>query len=214
MQTKDPIRYEVKPQAVNRGMRWVTLTLENIGEETLHNLSADLASRDTYCVRILGKGMFISSLAPGETSELPFQGTFEGSGDVYGTLEGQKDDQPFHWESPDLAISVDSQPAEIVRFSIATAPHQAQLREPLTFEATVRGLIKSVNLVIEFWVEVPDGELLSLDKEGLGTLDEGQEKKRTIEFIPEKEGLYVFHVYLYQGARRIGHQIEYLSVAL
>jgi hypothetical protein len=78
----------------------------------------------------------------------------------------------------------------------------------------VRGLVTSVSLVLEFWAEVPSGEFRSLAKEGMGRLAAGEEARHTVEITPGEQGLYVLHAYLYQGARRIGHQIEYLSIAL
>jgi hypothetical protein len=213
MPNKHPIRYELTPRAINPGMSWVTLTLENIGEETLESLAVNLVSLDTHSIMVLGTGVFILSLAPGEAQSRHFQISAETTGKLYVSVEGRKGDEPFSWESPDLTLTVAGQPAELVRFVTATAP-RALLGEPLVFEATVRGLIKSVNLVIELWVETPSGESLSLAKEGLGVLEEGEEVRPTVEFTPEEEGLHVLHAYLYQGARRIGHQVEYLSIAL
>ncbi len=213
MAIKYPIRYEVTPRVVNSGMRWVTLTLENTGEEELEDLSVNISSLDTYRVLVLGMGDLVPSLAPGDTETLPFQISAQATGEVYVSVDGRQDGEPFHWESPDLTVTVGGQPAEIVRFVTSAVP-RARPGEPLLFEATVRGLIKSQNLVLEFWAEVPDGEFLSLAKEGLGTLEEGREVRQTVEMTPEREGLYVLHAYLYQGARRIDHRVEYLSIAL
>jgi len=214
MPKRYPIQYELTPRAVNPGkLRWVTLTLKNIGDDPLESLSVNLSSLDTYCIMVLGKGAFIQALGPGETESQPFQISAQGTGAVYVALDGQKDDKPFHWESPDLTITVGGQPAEIVSFVALAAP-RARLGEPLTFEARVRGLIKSDNLVIEFWVKTPDGNFLSLTKEGLGVVETGEQVEPSIEFTPQEEGLYTIHAYLYQGSRRIDHRAEHLSIAL
>lgn len=213
MPSKHPIQYDLTPRTVEPGMSWVTLTLENVGEKELGNLAINLYSADTYCVMVVGTGAFVPSLAPGEAASLPFQISAQATGELYVSLDGRSDGEPFHWESPDLSLAVGGQPAELVSFVALKAP-RARLGEPLVFEATVRGLVESANLVVEFWVETPEGEFLSLAKEGLGILAEDEVMRRTVEFAPEEEGLYLLHAYLYQGARRIGHKVEYLSITL
>ena len=68
--------------------------------------------------------------------------------------------------------------------------------------------------MIEFWVDMPAGESKSLVKEGLGHLSAREVVQPTVDLTPEEEGIYVLHAYLYDGPRRIGHEIEYLSVSL
>jgi len=210
---RHPIQYEIKPRTVNAGTNWLTLTLKNVGQETLTDLDVRLNSIDTYAMLVRGMGDFVSQLEPGEEETLSFQVAVESSGSVYVSVDGHTDGARFHWESPNVRIEVGTRPAEVVDFFALTEP-RVQLGEPIACRATVRSLIKTVNLVLEFWVEKPDGEQVSLDKEGLGTLDRDQVIRRTVEFTPKQEGIYILHAYLYQGAQRLDHAIDYLSISL
>lgn len=208
-----PIEYEVRPKAVAEGMRWLTLSLKNIGNRELKDLDVRLNSLDTYSILVRGLGELIPTLEPGEEEELPFHVSAQTTGRVYVVLNGRKNGRRFHWESPEIFIRVGEQPAELVSLFALTEPH-ARLGEPIKCEATVRGLIASAGLVWEFWAEVPGGEFKSLAKGGVGALDAGEEARYTFEITPDREGIYVLHAYLYQGARRIDHRTEYLSISL
>lgn len=37
---------------------------------------------------------------------------------------------------------------------------------------------------------------------------------RSDPFIPEDQGIYVIHAYLFDDTRRIGHERDYLSIAV
>jgi hypothetical protein len=213
MKIKHPIAYELTPQDVRLGMRWVTLRLRNTGEEELTRLDVRLNTLDTYRVDVYGTGTFIQSLEPGEVVEVPFQIAVNGLGDVYATLDGWRDDQPFHWESGHIPITAGRKVAELVSLFALTEP-RAPLGEPIEVEATVRSLEVNSQLVVEFWSETPSGESLSLAKEGLGNVSAGEEMRVTTEFTPTEEGMYVLHAYLYDGLNRIGHRTEHLSISL
>jgi hypothetical protein len=87
--------------------------------------------------------------------------------------------------------------------------------EPVTIEATLRGLTAASGLILEFWVETPSGESISVDKTETDPLGVGEaETYRSDPFVPEEEGIYVIHTYLFDGTRRIGHQTDYLSIAV
>jgi hypothetical protein len=208
--TKYPIAYELTPQRVEPGVRWVMLHLENVGDVDLKSLSVNLNSLDAYSIDVHGTGAYLEVLRRGEEQALPYQVTVRSSGMVYATLEGWQGDVKFRWESLGMTLRGNEEVAELVRFFALTEPYPL-VGTPLHCEAVIQGNRLSEELVIEFWVETPGGELLSVAKMGTERLEAGEEDRYDVEFTPEEEGLYTFHAYLYDGARRIGHQIDYVS---
>ena len=213
MPTKEPIEYSLVPRSVAEGASWVTLTLHNVGDQELEDLSVVLHSLDTYAINVMGTGTYVAQLPPDSEEIRYFQGSFQGTGELYISVDGQSDGKAFHWESPGITVQVGRQPAELVSLLALREPH-ARFGDPIKIEATVRGLATSLNLVLEFWVETPSGEMRSLDKLGIGELLAGEDKAFQQEITPDEEGIYILHAYLYQGPRRIGHRTEYLSVSL
>jgi hypothetical protein len=203
----------VSPRSVEAGVRWLTLKLKNIGAEDLTNLEVRLNSLDTQSLDVFGTGSYFSTLKTGEEKEVFFQVSARTTGSAYVTLDGRKKDKPWHWESPAMSVSVGEDVAELVSLLALTEPYPI-LGEEITCEVVVRGLAPSRNLVLEFWAETPGGELRSLVKEGMGFLAVREEVRRTFEIAPEEEGIYILHAYLYDGARRIGHQTDYLSMTI
>jgi hypothetical protein len=191
----------------------MALRLKNVGDQVLSGLEVKLESLDTGCIRVFGRGTDLPRLEPGQEQMRDFQASLRGTGEVYVSIEGDINGERFHWETPSMSIQVGGQPAELVSLFALGEP-RARLGEPITCEATVRGLVTNVSLVLEFWAEMPSGELRSLAKEGIGRLVEGEQARFTTEITPREQGLYVLHAYLYHGARRIGHRVEYLSIAL
>lgn len=213
MPIKEFIQYDLAPRAFTKGVYWLTLRLKNLGNSTLTDLDVRLNSLDTYSIRIFDTGSFVPQIDSGEEEVRHLQASVQSTAEVYASLDGRRNGEPFHWESAGIRLVVDEQPAELVSLFALTEPH-AMLGEPITCEATVRGLTATVSLVLEFWVETPRGELRSLAKEGVGKLAEGQERRYRFEITPDEGGIYILHAYLYEGAWRIGHQVEYLSIAL
>jgi len=213
MTIRYPIQYEISPKSIAAGTRWVTVRLENIGIQDLTGLSVRLNSLDEYSLRVRKEGTYVDLLAEGEEKELPFQIEADLTGEVYVTIDGYQDEaEPFHWESPGVLITVGRDLAELVRVVSLAEPYP-RLGETIEVEAVVRGLELSNNLVVEIWAETPSGTLLSLDKMGLGELDAGEEKRRSVEIKLDEEGIYTFHAYLFNVNRRIGHRVEFVSVA-
>lgn len=212
MPTRHPIEYNLEPRTIHMGMRWLTVTLKNIGDKELTNLDVRLNSRDTYSINALGEGTYHAALRPGAEEEFAFHVAANASGPVYVTIDGLEGGQPFHWETPDLEIGVHDEVAELVSLFALDAP--ARLGEPIQVEATIRGMSPSEGLILEFWCECPDGEFRSLVKRPTDYLEPGQKARYRFHITPEKEGIYILHAYLYDGARRIGHRTEYLSIAL
>ncbi len=213
MPIREPIQYTLTPQRITAGQRWLSLRLKNVGDETLTQLDVRLNSLDAYSLNVYGAGNYVAELPPGEETVQHYQVAAEMTGDLYASIDGQQDDQPFHWESPSIQVTVGQQAAELLSVFALTQPH-VLLGNPIKCEATVRGLTTSQQLVIEFWVQTPVGTFKSLDKQGLGKVAADEIVRRTVEFTPEHEGIYILHAYLYDGAKRIGHRTEYLSISL
>lgn len=214
MPIREPLKYELQPRRIGTGSSWVTLRLENVGEQRLRDLDVQLNSLDTYVLDVQGQGEFISELPPGEATEISFQVAADARGRLYATIDGKEGKEygtDFHWETPGLQIAVDGVVAELANAFVLSGPYP-RMGETLTCEVAVRGLGVSHNLVVEFWVDTPRGELRSIDKQGTDRLAVGEEQTYTAEFTPEEEGIYVFHAYLFDGGRRIDHLTDSFSV--
>lgn len=210
---KHPLAYGLAPKnVIQPGIHWVTVYLENIGDQDLERLSVNLNSLDDYSVNVQGSGAYLGALPVGEEKSAPFQITVSRSGMVYVRVEGGQDDAPFSWESLGILIRVNEEVAELTSFFALTPPYPFR-GTPVELEATIFGHILSRNLVLEFWAETPRGETQSLAKMGTETLAAGEQQRYTVTFTPEEEGIYILHVYLYDGANRIGYQTLPLSVA-
>ena len=216
MPIREPLKYELQPRRIGTGTSWVTLRLENVGDQRLYDLDVQLNSLDTYVLDVQGQGELISELRPGEATEISFQVTADARGRLYATIdgkegkEGQENGDGFHWETPGLQVAVGGMVAELADAYVLSGPYP-RVGETLTCEVTVRGLAVSHNLVVEFWVETPRGELRSIDKQGTDVLAVGEEQTYTAEFTPEEEGIYVFHAYLFDGGRRTDHLTDSFS---
>jgi len=213
MPMRKPFQYALAPQRIAAGQRWLSLRLKNIGNETLEQLDVRLNSLDAYSLDVYGAGSYIENLDPGEETVRHYQVTAEMTGNLYASIDGRQDGEPFHWESPAIQVTVGQQAAELLSFFALTQPH-VLLGNPIECEATIRGLTTSQRLVIEFWVETPVRTFESLDKQGLGQVAADETVRHTTQFTPEHEGIYILHAYLYDGTKRIGHQTEYLSISL
>lgn len=211
--TKPPLAYGLTPKnVIQPGIHWVTVYLENTGDQDLERLSVNVNSLDDYSIDVHGTGSYLDALRVNEERDIPFQMTVSRSGMVYIRIEGWQGDTPFSWESLGILIRVNEEVAELLSFFALTSPYPSR-GTPVELEATVFGHIISKNLVLEFWAETPSGETQSLAKMGTEALAAGEQQRYTAPFTPEEEGIYILHVYLYDGTKRIGHQTLTLSVA-
>ncbi|MGC9349910.1 MAG: hypothetical protein ACP5JG_17355 [Anaerolineae bacterium] len=211
MPKKMPLDYELTPQETDAGRRWLTLSLMNISDAELRELSVTLNSTDTYQIDVHGTGSFVPRLRPNESERLPFQVTANGSARVYAAVDGWRRDEEFHWESPGIPVVVGLDVARLVSLFALTEPYPI-LGTPITLEATIEGLAFNEGLGLEFWAETPRGEFKSLAKMPTDPIEEGEVVTYTTQFEPEEEGVYTLHAYLFAGTRRIGHAIEYVSI--
>ena len=154
----------------------------------------------------------MAKLGPDQGEELHFQVNAHQSGGIYLSIDGRWAGEPYHWESPSRRLAVGDQVAELVSVFALSEPHP-RAGEPVVIEATLRGLTLSSGLILEFWVETPSGESISVDKTATETLNPGEAQTyKADEFVPEEEGIYVIHAYLFDDTTRIGHATDYLSI--
>lgn len=211
MTIRYPIEYDLNPKSIEPGRRWLTLRIKNIGVEPLTSLDVRLNSLDVYAMSVLGTGSFIGVLEPDEERVLPFQVSAVSTGSVYVTVDGWQDDAPFHWESPGVLVTVGKEVAELVSLFALTEPYPV-LGERIRCEATIRGLAASSDLRLEFWAYSPDGEFEELTTLETDPLAAGEIARYSTEITPSEEGLYTIYAYLYDGIRRLGREIEYVTV--
>lgn len=211
MSTKQAIEYNLKPRVLSTGAKWLALTLKNVGSENLIGLDAKLNSLDGYNVHVYGTGTYLQLLKPNETQVLPFQVLANESGYVYASLDGWKGAEVFHWESPRLRLSVGESTATLSGLFALAKPYP-RLGERIRVEATLEGASRSNDLRLEFWAETPDEDLIELGQVLPKDLKAGEETRYAVEFMPAQEGLYTVYAYFYDGAKRIGHDLEKVRV--
>ena len=78
----------------------------------------------------------------------------------------------------------------------------------ISAEATVKGLIKSTGLKLEFWVENPSGKNEQQATIDIKDLPVGEEARYSAEFTPKETGHYTIYAYLFDGWIRIDYKTE------
>lgn len=61
-----PLKFEISPNKIDAGTRWITLSLKNIVTKNLTNLDVRLYSRDSYSVTPLKMSEYIFKSQPNE----------------------------------------------------------------------------------------------------------------------------------------------------
>jgi len=211
MGTRFPIEYDLSPDTIPAGRRWVTLRIKNVGSDILTGLDVRLNSLDAYSVSVYGTGSYVSSLAPGEERLLPFQVSANTTASLYASLDGWREGEAFHWESPAIMLTVGQETAELVSLFAMTEPYPA-LKTTIRCEAAVRGLAESEGLTVEFWADTPSGDFEELASVEVKELTEGEVARYSAEITVEEKGSYTVYAYLYDGVRRIGRKIEHIYV--
>lgn len=214
MAAKFPIEYAMSPQSLRAGSTWLTVRLKNVSDEPLSGLHVRLNSVDTYAIEVQDPSQHVSSLGPDEEIELSFQLRTKQSGGLYISVDGRWGGEPLHWESPSRRVPVGDRIAELMSVFALSEPYP-RAGESITVEATLRGLVPSRGLILEFWVETPKGESISVDKTATEALGVGEVATYKADpFVPEQEGIYVIHAYLFDDGERIGHERDHLSIAV
>jgi hypothetical protein len=211
MTIKHPIEYGLTPKNVSAGMRWLTLRLKNVGEQNLIGLDVKLNSMDGYDIHVQGTGSYVGVLKPGEEKVVPFQVLATSTGRVYASLDGWQGAALFHWESPRIAVNVGKDVARLMSLFALTQPYSHR-GDRIRFEAVLQGSTRSERLRLEFWAETPGAEFIQLGQVETESLSTNEEARYSAEMTPDKEGMYTIYAYLYDGARRIGHELEQVYV--
>jgi hypothetical protein len=206
---KYPFEYELNPETVEKGSRWLTLRLKNIGDKELEQLDVRLHSADTSLISVTSTGQYIYTLKPSEQTILSFQvlgGTlFEGTTEVYAYVVGRKQGQFFSWESPWLNIRVAGAVAEIEGFFVLTHPYTT-VGKTLEVEATIKSLGTTEGLELEFWADTPSGKYEQLALIKTTKLSAGDTVKVSTKVTPKETGYYTVYASLHDGYRRIGRK--------
>ncbi len=209
---RHPIEFEMIPEKIDRGTKWVTLRVKNLGNETITNLDIKLNSRDSFSLEPLSSGKYIFELQPKEEELIPFQVQATSTTDVYVTINGYQDGAKFYLESPSMPIRVSDQPADLRSMFVMTEPYPP-LEETLKCEANIMGLEQSGELDLEFWADTPSGKFEEIGEIKTKELTPGEETSYSAEITPKERGLYTVHAYLYdENNRRIGHKTDSILV--
>jgi hypothetical protein len=209
MPVRRPVQYDLNPKNIDAGTRWLTLSLRNIGTEALRDLEVGLRSTDAHSIGVFGRRSYISAIKPNEEQLLSLQVWANSTGSLNVSLNGWRNGQRFHWESPAITVTVAEAVAELAGLSVMAEPHP-RLGHKMQCEATLRGLARSTRLILEFWAATPGGEFKDLAEIETQDLSAGEEVSHVAEITPEEEGLYTIYAYLYDGTRRIGYKVEHV----
>jgi hypothetical protein len=193
------------------GARWLTLTIKNAGDENLIGLDVKLNSLDAYSISVYDAGHYITSLKPGEEAVIPFQVLVNATDFCYVSIDGMQSTRGLHWESPRIRLTLGESKAALVSLFALTKPYPPR-GERIQVEATLQGTAGSDDLRLEFWAQTPGEEFKELGIVQPKNLAEKERARYTVEFVPEEEGLYTVYAYLYDGAKRIGHELDQVYV--
>jgi hypothetical protein len=209
MRIKFPIQYELIPQIVEAGTSWVVLSLKNIGNEELSNLDVRLHSTDTYNLVVTSISRFVHKLIPSQEVKLDYQVSAYSSSLIYTTIDGLKNDERYHTESPLMRIRVLPEIAELVSV-FAMAKPQIPAGERLRIEAMVHALTDCENLTLEFWADKPKGDFEELASIKIAEMKENDVGRYSAEITPSEEGMYKITTYLYDGIRRLDSGVDHV----
>jgi len=173
MAAEFPLQYEISPRTLRGGRSWLVVNLKNISQDPLTGLHVRLNSLDTYAIDVHEDAKFVSALHADQGTELHHRVGAQQSGGVYISADGRRAGEAFHWESPSRRIAVGDRVAELVSVFALAEPYP-RAGEPIVIEATLRGLTLSSGLILEFWVETPSGESISVDKTAADVLSPGE----------------------------------------
>ena len=174
-------------------------------------LDVELNSLDAYSIQVQGTGSSISVLKPDEEEIIPFRVLVNASDWVYVSLNGWKGAEIFHWESPRIRVAVGEGVATLVSLFALAHPYPP-LGERIRVEATLQGATESEDLRLEFWAETPGEEFVQLGTIEPKDLSADEEARYSVEITPQEEGMYTIYAYLYDGFKRIGHELERIRV--
>jgi len=174
LKIRHPIEFEIIPEKIDRGTKWVTLRVKNLSDYTITNLDLKLNSRDSFALETMSSGKYVFKLKPKQEELIPFQVQAIATTDVYVTINGYQNGGFFYVESPDMPIRVTDQPADLRSMFVMTEPYPP-LEETLKCEANIVGLEKTGELDLEFWADTPSGRFEQLGEIKTKSLTAGEE---------------------------------------
>ncbi len=211
MPIKHPIEYELRPMHVTGGQRWLTLRIKNTSTDSLTGLDVRLNSLDAYSISVYGSGNYMANLGPKEERVLAFQVLATTTSGMYVTIDGWRDGAPFHWESPNILVTVGKEVAELVSLFAMTEPYPA-VGTQVKCEAVIHGLEQNEGLRLEFWADTPGEIFKELAAIETKALTAGETARYGAEIMVEKRGAYTIYAYLYDDFKRIGRRTEHIYV--
>ncbi|HXX95699.1 MAG TPA: hypothetical protein VEL11_01100 [Candidatus Bathyarchaeia archaeon] len=210
LRRKYPFEYELSPETLEPGTRWLTLRLKNIGNDSMHNLDINMHSTDSLQISLRKSSDHIFRLTPDEDRLLSFQVDAHGTTSLYFSVRYFKEGGSFHWDSPWIREQVHGEVAELERILVSN-PYGIIGRE-LEAEATIKGLGSSDGLDLQFWADTPSGEHEELAEIKTKKLSRGEEVSYTAKITPKEKGYYTVYASLYDHNRRIGKNFDIMWV--
>jgi uncharacterized membrane protein len=207
---KYPLEYDLSPEILEKGTQWLTLRLKNDGREKLQNLDIMLHSRDSLQISFRNPSDYIFVLKPDEEKTLYFQVDARGTTDLYISMVGRKNGNHFYWDSPWMREEVLGEPAELESLFVSN-PYGMIGRE-LEVEATIKGLMDSEGLTLEFWTDTPSGKYEKLAEIKTKKLSRGEETSYTAKITPKEKGYYTVYANLYNNYRLVGRRSDTIWV--
>lgn len=206
-----PFEYNLTPETVEPGTRWISVHLENTEKQPLMNLDVRLVSNDPLRIRSLDRGGYLTMLNPGQEKVIPMQVEVSQGGWVYLHVEYWIEGEMFYWESPNVWISAERDPARMMTLFSMNGP-QVSVDEETAIEATLTAIMPTDALRVDFWVETADGRFEAFASVDVDPMDDGEIRTVTSQFTPDEAGLYSVYAYLFDGDRRLDRKIEQIRV--
>ena len=195
------------PDTLEKGTKWLTLSLKNVGDESLHSLDIAMHSADSHQISFRNPSSYINRLQPEEEifSELPGRRSCNDSFILQYPIF--KEGGSFHWDSPWIRNKVLGEVAELEGILVSNT--YGVIGRELEAEATIKGLDNSNGLELQFWVDTPSGEHEEIAEIKTKKLSPGEEASYTAKITPKEVGYYTVYASLYDKGRRIGRDSDY-----
>jgi len=210
LRRKYPFGYELTPEALEKGTRWLTLWLKNIGNDSVHNMDINMHSTDSLQISLRKSSNHIFRLKPDEESILSFQVDAHGTTALYFSVRYFREGGSFHWDSPWIREQVLGEVAELERILVSNS-YGTTGRE-LVVEAAIKGLDISDGLDLQFWADTPSGEHEELAEIKTKKLSRDEKVSYTAKITPKEKGYYSIYGSLYDHNRRIGRKFDTIWV--
>ena len=200
--TKYPFEYELKPDQIKVGGKWVNLILKNLSKKTMTRLEVKLYTLDSYLISVFGEGGYIPSLKPNEPNSHLFHITATGSSNLYVNIKGTQDGKEFCWDSSKIPLIVGEFNVKIMGVFALTSPRPLKNKK-IAFETNLQAIKEEKDLHLEFWVEDPSCKTIKISEIEIKKLKANSITGYSAEMTPATTGLYTIYAYLYKGNHRI-----------